>query len=89
MTREELRAAVLRALAKVAPEVDPAAIAPDRRLRDQVDLDSVDFLNFLVELHNALGVDIPDADYAKVQTLEQCVDYLASHASTPRTPGAV
>ena len=88
MTRDETRAAVLRALAKVAPEVDPAAITPDRRLRDQVDLDSVDYLNFLVELHDAVGIDIPDADYAKVQTLDQCVDYLIAHApTTPATGG--
>jgi acyl carrier protein len=84
VTREEVRQAVLRALAKVAPEADPTAIAPDRRLRDQVDLDSVDFLNFLVELHGALGIEIPDADYAKVQTLDQCVEYLVSRAPAPR-----
>jgi acyl carrier protein len=88
VTREEVRAAVLRALAKVAPEVDPATIAPDKRLRDQVDLDSVDFLNFLVELHDALGIDVPDADYAKVQTLEQCVDYLVSRAAATPAPDA-
>jgi acyl carrier protein len=81
VTREEIRAAVLRALAKVAPEVDPATIAPGLRLRDQVDLDSVDFLNFLVEIHVALGIDVPDADYAKVQTLDQCVDYLVARSA--------
>jgi acyl carrier protein len=85
VTREEIRTAVLRALVKVAPEVDPATIAPGLRLRDQVDLDSVDFLNFLVELHDALGIDVPDADYGKVQTLDQCIDYLATRA-TPHGP---
>jgi acyl carrier protein len=92
VTREELRAAVLGALAKVAPELDPASIAPDKRLRDQVDLDSVDFLNFLVELHNATGVDVPDAHYAQVQTLDECIAYLAPRtvpASARRAPPAI
>jgi acyl carrier protein len=84
VTRDEIRAAVLRALATVAPEADLAGIAPDRRLRDQVDLDSVDFLNFLVALHDTLGIDVPDADYAKVQTLDQCVDYLVARATALR-----
>jgi len=64
MTREELLAAILDALAGIAPEIDAAALAPATPLRDQVDLDSADWLNFLVALHAKLGIDIPDADAA-------------------------
>ena len=75
MTREELLAAILDALTGIAPEIDAAALAPAKPLRDQVDLDSADWLNFLVALHAKLGIDIPDADAAKLTTLDKLVDY--------------
>ena len=71
-----LRAAVLDALLRIAPEVSPGEIASDRPLRDQVDLDSMDWLNFLVGLHERLGVDIPEADYRKLVSLNDLVAYL-------------
>jgi acyl carrier protein len=75
MTRDELRNAILDALTGIAPEIDAAALAPAKPLRDQVDLDSADWLNFLVALHARLGIDIPDADAAKLTTLDKLVDY--------------
>ncbi|HEX2437317.1 MAG TPA: acyl carrier protein [Methylomirabilota bacterium] len=78
MTAEELRATVLRALGDVAPEADLASLKPDVPLRDQLDLDSMDFLNFVVALHGAVGVEIPEADYPRLATLEACVDYLGA-----------
>ncbi|HXD97403.1 MAG TPA: phosphopantetheine-binding protein [Candidatus Acidoferrum sp.] len=75
---EELRAAVLRALGDIAPEADLASLRQDLAFRDQLDLDSMDMLNFVVALHDALGVDIPEADYPKLATLDACVEYLAS-----------
>ena len=82
MTRDDLRATVLRSLGDVAPEADLAALQPDVPFRAQLDLDSMDLLNFVVALHAALGVDIPEADYPKLTTLDDCVEYLASR----RTP---
>ena len=78
MTREEIRATVLRVLGEIAPEADLGSLAPDVGLRDQLDLDSMDILNFVVGLHAALGVEIPEADYPKLATLDGCVEYLAS-----------
>jgi acyl carrier protein len=75
MTRDELRSAVLRCLSRIAPEVDVDHIEPAVRLRDQVDLDSVDWLNFLVAVHAELGVDIPDAEAARLPTLDSVLDY--------------
>jgi acyl carrier protein len=75
MNRDELRTAILETLAGIAPEIDAGAIVPDKLLRDQVDLDSADWLNFLVALHGRLGVDIPDADVGKLTTLDKLVDY--------------
>lgn len=78
MTRDEIRQAVVRVLRDVAPEVQPEAIDPTANLRDTLDLDSVDFMNFVVGLHAALGVDVPEADYAKLASLGDCVAYLAA-----------
>lgn len=78
MTGTEIRAAVLAALRRIAPEVDPASLAPDRSLRDQADIDSVDFLRFLVALKESLGVDVPEADYPQVATLDGLVAYLSA-----------
>ena len=82
MRRDEIRAAVLHALASVAPEADLSTLAADVDVRDQLDIDSVDFLNVLVAIHDALGVDIPEVDYPKLSTLDTCVDYLAAKVRT-------
>ncbi len=76
MNQDEIRATVLRILREYAPEVDPAQIKPAVRIRDQVDIDSMDFLNILISVHEVLGVDIPEADYPKLATLDACVAYL-------------
>ena len=75
MNLDELRSAILDALTGIAPEIDAAALAPAKPLRDQVDLDSADWLNFLLALHARLGIDIPDVDAARLTTLEKVLDY--------------
>jgi acyl carrier protein len=74
--RPALAATVLDILCTIAPEVEPGALDPTRPLRHQVDLDSMDWLNFLVALHERLGVNIPEADYARLVTLDHLLDYL-------------
>jgi acyl carrier protein len=81
MTRDELTAHVLSAIAKVAPEADGASLSEDAPLRRELDIDSMDFLNFITELHALTGVDVPESDYAKLSTLRACVDYLAPRVS--------
>jgi acyl carrier protein len=73
-----LRQTVLATLHRIAPEIEPEELLPARPLRDQVDLDSMDWLNFLQALHAALGVDIPERDYAKLVTLDDLAAYLGS-----------
>lgn len=77
MTTDELKTAVLTALSDVAPEADPATVRFDLNLRDQVDMDSMDSLNFLIAVHQSLGVDIPEADWARLHSLDDLVGYLA------------
>jgi acyl carrier protein len=78
MTRYEIRKAVIQALTSVAPEIDPQALRADTALRQELDLDSMDFLNFVIGLHDSLGVDVPEPDYPQLTTLNRVVDYLAS-----------
>jgi len=76
MTDAEIRAVALATLLSIAPEVEVDELHDDRTLRSQVDLDSMDWLNFLLGLHEKLKVDIPEADYAKLITLNDVVAYL-------------
>ena len=74
----QIKEVVLRVLNGIAPEVDIDSIHPNRDLRDQIDIDSVDFLNFVIGLHNNFGIDIPDADIPKLASLNSCIGYLLS-----------
>jgi acyl carrier protein len=86
VTQEELREVVVQALTGVAPEINPAAVQPGVSFRDQFDLDSMDFLNFVLALHDRLGLDIPEVDYPKLMTLDGAVAYLADHAAHAARP---
>ena len=76
MTEEEARDAVIATLIAIAPETEAAGLRHDRPLRNQVDLDSMDWLNFLLGLNKRLGIEIPESDYARLITLDDVVDYL-------------
>jgi len=82
MTRDEIRTAVFDALTSVAPEIDPVRLQPGTAFRQEFDLDSMDFLNFVIALHGRLGVNVPEADYNQLATLDGAIDYLASRLST-------
>jgi acyl carrier protein len=81
MTEAEVRKTILDTLGDIAPEADLAALAPGKDLREELDIDSMDFLNFVVALHEKLGVDIPEADYPQLVTLDRAVDYLKARCS--------
>lgn len=74
--RAELKTTALQVLRGIAPEVETDTIEPGTPLRNQVDLDSMDWLNFLIGLHQHLGVNIPESDYAQLVTLDNVLDYL-------------
>jgi acyl carrier protein len=78
MERQALRTLVISTLRSIAPEIEETDLASDRPLRQQVDLDSMDWLNFLIGLHQALRVEIPESDYARLHTLDNLLDYLAA-----------
>ena len=76
MTETEIRETVRRVLGNIAPEADLGRLKPEARLRDQLDIDSMDFLNFVIGLHEELKIDIPERDYGQLATLAGCVNYL-------------
>lgn len=82
MTRERIREAVVKALTSVAPEIDVTSLDADEAFRQEFDLDSIDFLNFVIALHASLNVDVPEADYPKLATLNGAVDYLVNRLGT-------
>lgn len=77
MNEDKVRSVALDVLSRVAPEVEPDDIDPSVSLRDQLDIDSMDFLNFVIGLHKALQIDIPEVDYPRLATLDGCVAYLS------------
>jgi len=82
MTQNDIRQEVLMVLTTIAPEVEAEDIRDDLLLRDQVDLDSMDWLNFLIGIHNRLHVDIPESDYASLRTLTDVVHFVERRVST-------
>ena len=76
MTDQSLSAIVLEELGNIAPEIEAEEIDPSVDLREELDIDSMDFLNLVIALHERLGVDIPEADYGKLASINAMVDYL-------------
>lgn len=77
MTDEDIKRIVFSELAKLAPEASPSALSPSANVRETLDIDSYDFLQFLIALSEKLGVEVPEKDYAKFATLDGMVKYLA------------
>ncbi len=77
MTRDEIRSITLEVLGQIAPEADLEALDPAQSFRDQFELDSVDYLNFVLTLAQRLDVQIPEMECPRLSSLNACVDYLA------------
>ena len=82
MTDDEIKAIVLRAIGDIAPEADLSQLDPTADLREQLDIDSMDGLNIMIGIHEATGVDIPEADYPQMVNLNGCVAYLRARLKT-------
>ena len=88
MTADQARAVLFEALRGVAPEIDPAGLDPRARLRDQVDLDSMDLLEIFIQIARISGVDVPESDYRRLETIEAGVEYLVERGAVNRDAGA-
>jgi len=76
MSEIDVRKVVQEELNNIAPEVDMAGVDPAADLREALDIDSMDFLNFVTAIHHRLNVDIPEIDYPKLITLDRAVAYI-------------
>ena len=76
MTKDEVSQAIIDIINDILPEGDCSNVNPDERLRDQLDLDSMDFLDIVMELRKQYNVEVPEEDYPKLATLNSCIEYL-------------
>jgi acyl carrier protein len=81
MTEAQIHETILHVLGQIAPEANLSTLAPDADIREALSLDSFDHLNVLIGLHEALGVEIPEADYGQLTTLTQMIRYLAARVA--------
>lgn len=76
MTEDELKKIIADVLKQIAPETDPAKLLPDDNIREKLEIDSFDALQFIVALDEKLGVETPEQDYGKIATLKNLVSYV-------------
>lgn len=76
MTKDEVKQIVLDIIAEIAPDEDLSQVKGDVRLRDQLALDSMDFLDIVMELRKKYGIEVPEAEYGQLASLDSCADYL-------------
>ena len=84
MSDANLVAQLRAVLGDVAPDLDVASVGVDEDLRNDLGLDSMDFLNFVIGAHKRLGVDIPEADYGKITTLSKFSEYISARPAGSR-----
>lgn len=78
MTKEQITAAIIGQILLIAPDVDESDIIPDKNIQRSLEIDSFDFLKILTALSDVIGVEVPESDYSKVDTLEHMSDYFAA-----------
>ena len=83
MTPEEIRAVLIETLGAIAPEADLSRLDPKADLREELDIDSLDFLNAVIALHERLKIDITERDYRRLSTLAGAIEYLLEK-TTPK-----
>ena len=76
MTPEDVRKAILSILSDIAPDEDFTAVNDEEKLRDQFDLDSMDFLDIVMELRKRFNVEVPEQDYQHLVSMKSCINYL-------------
>jgi acyl carrier protein len=85
MSDVDIRKVVQEELNNIAPEADLATVNPAVDLREAIDIDSMDFLNFIIAIHHRLGIDIPEIDYPKLGTLDGAFAYIAAKLGLSKT----
>ena len=76
MTRDEIAKSIVTIINDILPEGDCSNVDPDKKLRDQLELDSMDFLDIVMELRKKYAIEVPESDYPQLATLNSCINYL-------------
>ena len=76
MTNDDIKKLVTEIIADIAPDEDLSGLKPDVRLREQLQLDSMDFLDIVMELRKRHGIEVPEKDYPQLASLDSCAEYL-------------
>ncbi|MGV7221420.1 MAG: acyl carrier protein [Nitrospinales bacterium] len=76
MTQDQVREAVLNIISDIAPDEDISSVKDELNLRDQLDLDSMDFLDIVMELRKRFDIEVPEDDYPQLASMASCVTYL-------------
>ncbi len=79
MTEEEIKQTLLKQLKNIAPDTEPSKLQPNDNIRDKLGIDSFDYLQFIVKLDEQFGIQTPEEDYGKIQTLKELTDYIQNH----------
>jgi acyl carrier protein len=77
MTKDEIHKIILDIIREIAPDEDVSHVKPDIALREQLDLDSMDFLDIVMELRKRHNIEVPEEDYKRLESLDSCAEYLA------------
>ena len=76
MNEDQIKQIIFQLLKKIAPDTEPSQLKPDENIRETLNIDSFDSLQFLVALNEKIGIEIPEQDYGKVGTLNALIQYL-------------
>ena len=85
MNKDKIKQIVLDIIAEIAPDEVLTDVKPEIRLRDQLDLDSMDFLDIVMELRKQHGIDVPEPEYRELESLDSCANYLLPKFETGAT----
>ena len=78
MTAEEIKQALVQRLKSIAPDTEPATLKPEDNIRQSLGIDSFDYLQFIVALDEQFGIQTPEEDYGKIQTMQELTDYVGT-----------
>jgi acyl carrier protein len=76
MNEEEIKEIIFQLLKKIAPDTEPSTLKPDENIRETLNIDSFDSLQFIVALNKKTGIEIPEEDYGKIATLQALTAYI-------------
>lgn len=79
MKKDEIKSTIIKIILEIAPEIEESEIIPDENIQRSLEIDSFDFLKILTAMNEKFGVEVPEADYSKVDTLENMADYFIAH----------